>query len=585
MNLKEKICYLLLIPFFLGLLLPDFFWGTHGLTFLGKFHHLIFLLIVIVIGFFDFSNLKFELNRKSIPLIALLFVLIIWNFPIQNDNYGDAFQYQKLLEETMGTNPFELDEIWSFNSLASFGRKVTLNIFNIFSYLFESTYGTVFKVVGAVFGFGFILFWLRFIRATDFLGIKLVLSVLLIIAAPCTLVFYGHIETYAPLYFVLSAFVILLTKSLINGNLRFYFYAGLILLFLPFLHPITLLLIPIYGIVGLVLKYEMKFWSLFLKIVYPIYVSVGIVLYFFVFEDHIDPRFMEGVRDIDRLFLPLFSPDAPLDNYNLFSWQHFLDLFNLLFYWSPVFVLLIYLGVFQRRKINWNCPLIVIGGSGLILLFSFLFALNPLLGLPMDWDLFSIPSPFIIVLSIGLISQLTFSKSQIKVYLISSVFGLTSIVVNLIEVPNANRVESLGVWNYQSYYLRTNINLIHSAGIISKSSEEDYLEVKSRQENLLKGLRSLSSDPMLAGLFYDDAYFALTVKRDYELAINKLNKSIYAYPGFNEAKLLLMRLYEQIGECKLSEEVSLELLNVQFPNKVEAIKNYKRITSCSRNSD
>ena len=69
-----------------------------------------------------------------------------------------------------------------------------------------------------------------------------------------------------------------------------------------------------------------------------------------MFKDYNDPRTLTDFKDIDRLFLPVFSPEPPLDRYNLFSLNHILDYLNMMLMWSPAALFLIaYAFIFKKQ--------------------------------------------------------------------------------------------------------------------------------------------------------------------------------------------------------------------------------------------
>lgn len=134
---------------------------------------------------------------------------------------------------------------------------------------------------------------------------------------------------------------------------------------------------------------------------------LGLAAYFLVFKDHVDPRQLQDFTDIDRLFLPLFSPAPPLDRYNLLSWNHAFDFLNICLFWSPVllFVLTWVVG-FERKRVDWNRleirgVLLAIG-----LLLGMMWMINPLFSMPMDWDLFCFPMVFLLVFLLVIIRQI-----------------------------------------------------------------------------------------------------------------------------------------------------------------------------------
>ena len=161
---------------------------------------------------------------------------------------------------------------------------------------------------------------------------------------------------------------------------------------------------------------------------------VGAFLYFFVFQDYKDPRLLQDFRDIDRLFLPLLSPAPPLDRYNLFSINHIFDYFNIMMLWSPpALFLLVIIGLFYRKQINWKTPQIVITGLTFLLFTTFLFMINPLFSMPMDWDLFSLPAPILLIFVLALLKDVQPTNLAGKILpgcLALAILSLPTFIVN-----------------------------------------------------------------------------------------------------------------------------------------------------------
>lgn len=567
------------MPFILGLVLPDYFWGTHSFVFLPpvlKFGGIALLLSVFYLKI-DFP--KIDLYKFHFLLISILFACFFYFFSIPDDNYGDAFQLKSFNNRIMAKAPWETKEWGSFLSIPSMGRKFTLNFVNIVSYFTQLHFKAVFQWLGVLFGAGFVYIWLNFINDISRGKKQQLIFSLVFLLAPFTLVFYGHIETYAPVYFLISLYLINLCRAVLLKTSRNLWISGVLIFILPLFHPISILLTPLFLFVIICNKRKKVNlnWSIFLKWIYIPFFLAGCILYFFVFEDYNDPRVLKNIRDIDRLFLPLISPEAPLDRYNIFSWQHLFDLGNLLFYWSSTSLIVLAIAIVKRKQIDFNDPLIFIGGSGTLLMFSFLFPLNPLLTLPMDWDLFSIPSVFFAIFSIGILRQFQLGQTMNKVIFISIIFGSMSIIVNLIPSSHALRLESIGIWNFKSYHIRSNINLIYSAGLQSAPNFNDYLTIKERQENKIIDLAIIGKDDMYAALLFDDGVYCLNQQNNLRLAKSKFKMAIEYYPDFNQAKLFLMNVYEGLNEYESAFLIARELQELGFPSLKEAEENLKRL--------
>ncbi|MGB1318142.1 MAG: hypothetical protein ACPG5W_08040, partial [Flavobacteriales bacterium] len=345
--------------YLLAFLIPESLWGFHYIYFAPGVLKVVLLALAGTLLIFPkqvkipvklerlFSTKDGEAKLLWLPLLLFIVVALYHSFPILLDEYGDAFQYRGRLETVPSKLPEKFyQELFSASFLPSMGRKTILYIYGLIAYSNNYTYQEVFKWAGLLFGLGYAIVWIGFVRyyLTNYKWQLLMMVAGLF--APFTQIFYGHNETYAPVFFMLISWLVLLVIQHKRKSGLLLSVLLVLLLISARLHPFCLLLFPAW-ILSLVQFYKHKksgsnitYRTSQLWFVAPIFL-VGAVLYFFVLKDYNDPRFLDDVKDIDRLFLPILSPEYPLNNYNLLGWNHILDFVNVIFSWSSAAWLLL----------------------------------------------------------------------------------------------------------------------------------------------------------------------------------------------------------------------------------------------------
>ena len=171
------------------------------------------------------------------------------------------------------------------------------------------------------------------------------------------------------------------------------------------------------------------------------------MLYFFILKDHVDTRDLNTqVMAFDRLFLPLFSPEPPLDRYNLLSFNHIFDFLSEVLIWSPIalFILLSII-LLARKSIDWNTLPVLTSGVTLLLFGGLFFVINPLLSMQLDWDMMAIPAPAFLVFVAVLAKQAERSFDARKLLLTCMAIAILSIPVFAVHakpIPLSLRLEA-----------------------------------------------------------------------------------------------------------------------------------------------
>ncbi|MGB0368845.1 MAG: hypothetical protein ACPGD8_05540, partial [Flavobacteriales bacterium] len=193
-----------------------------------------------------------------IPLVLLVMAALYNAYPILLDEYGDAFQYRGKLKTVPSKLPEKFyQELFSASFLPSMGRKTILYIYGLIAYSNNYTYQEVFKWAGLVFGVGYALVWIGFVRY--YLN-NYRWQLLMIVAglfAPFSQIFYGHNETYAPVFFMLITWLVLLVVQHKKKSGLLLFVLLILLIASARLHPFCALLFPAW-LLSLIQFYNLK---------------------------------------------------------------------------------------------------------------------------------------------------------------------------------------------------------------------------------------------------------------------------------------------------------------------------------------
>ena len=493
------------------------------------------------------------------------------------DFYGDAYKFNLFLNVAPKIMPLEAKEkLFSLAINAWSGEGTVLGAITYIAYFFQVTYKTAFIVFDAFFGGIYIFIWLHFVKSFVTSNIWRFSLILGGVTAPFLLLFFGHIEIYAPIICINLLWIYIALLATKSNKLRYLVLLVFILLLSIKLHAISVLCIPALALL---------LWNHF-KGVYPSWKQIagfilvpiffaGSILYFFVFKDHMDNRSLqETAMALDHLFLPLFSPKAPLDNYNLLSFNHIFDFFSMGFLWSPIaiFFVLLFL-ILKRKEINWNAPNIKISGVSLFLFLSLFFVINPLLSMPIDWDLFSIPAIYLLAFTVALTSQVEVKFQSFKILyasLILAVLSLPTFLVHQSPKSISLRLETLSQYIYTSYYEWTVQTFQNALSIKYDSSTNESI----RREQLLSTLKPKAKkgiDYEYTSLLNDQGKFFLRKQNNPKKALTYFKEAMN-YGNSLNTQLVSLEAYFLLKQYDKAFEISQFLIQKQFPSYQKALK-------------
>ncbi len=538
----ENVLFLLSIFLYVfGLIWPDTFWATHFFYFLELKFFALFTLLIGAVLFLSKRNLfvRFRLNQFVIVVITILSFLIYYSVNISHDYYGDAKNFMPYKDEVARQlAPGFWNKFFSIQFKTGGSRWAVFDLYVLISYWFKVNINQVFVVMGALLGAGFNFLWFQFVKRFVTNVNQQIVLVAVGCLTPVGLLFCGHLEVYALVLFLTMFWLYVLVIALAEKNKNSFWVSLLILVVLVKFNTISILLIPVVFLSGVWLYFgshpKLRLWFQSYKIVLytllPIAV-LGLLAYFFVFQSHNDSRELtNNVQDIDRLFLPLFSPQSPLDTYNLLSFNHVFDYLMVFAFLGGSLVFIVFVVISKRQQLFDN-PLINLLSISILLYLGFLFMINPLMSLPVDWDLYMQVFPFVLVWLL-----LVFKEENIKIdktlvckVLILSLMSLSAYPVLSHVDRHSKRFEAVGVRVYKTYYQHSGSYMLYA---LQMNYEQDAY--KQRKDALLKKLKPFQREPkdrVMAELHLDQGIIEY-YKRNYIESKAYLNKAKDYYPNF-----------------------------------------------------
>lgn len=582
----------ILALFGLGLVFHEKLWAFHYPAFLPIVATvLVFLLALLLVHtphFYDWDKIGQRLEglkwNRFLPYgIAMVMGILYWMLPIAMDLYGDAAEITRQLDARFTAfDPQMLkDALLPVFDLKT-GTISFYGIVGLFAYLFDANGLDTLFALEAVLGATFVLLWLRLVRELMVSSVGRIVMGLIGLTSPALLIYFGHVEIYAfPMTFNL-AFVTSLVLFF-RTQKRWYFWMLLPLLYFCIQFSITgILLIPIYLLAIIFYIWTMKkgaakFWTwkqIFLYMLLPASLT-GIFVYVFVTESVYGGRFYT-VETLDKvIFLPVMTPEeAPLDRYNLFSFAHLWDYFNLWFVWSApgVFIAAV-AGTRIRRQINWSAPELQVVATGFLIYFMFFFVLNPLLGMASDWDLMSLPAPLFLVMVLLIASQiekLGFFSKLVGGSVAFCLLSMTTFWVNSQPEPLSRRLEVVGSQNFQTSYI----------GAIT--SWKGALDMETDTEKEIQRIKDLLSvnytfvvkgnDPEYAYLHWRLGGIFENEKKDLPLAIEQYEAAREAAPFFGINLNHLVGACYYAGEYEKADLYAEDMIRFPYPNLPTALR-------------
>ena len=566
----------------IGFLFPTTWWSSHFFFLLNTSQWISFIAIALSCLILTYKKPFAALfqNKKLLSSIVLtiLFMICFSAFPITTDYYGDAYKMHAFLTKIPNSIPQGAhDNFFQFSLDPWAGQNTTYSLITYIAYYCNVSYKTAYYIFNTLFGGAFIFTWVYFIF--NYIENKGWQFILIIsgITAPFLLNFFGHYEVYAIVLFLTLSWMILAlyqikTKSKLYLGLLF----PLLLLCVKF-HAISLLLFPAWlALIWIQYKPNSFTWGRLLTfIITPIYIA-GTLLYFFYFKDYNDSRSLHNntAMAFDHVFLPLVPPEAPLDQYHVLSSAHIFDFFAEGLIWSTVALFIICCLLFVYRKsLQFSTPEFKIAVLTLLLYASIFFMINPLLSMPMDWDLFSIPAPLLLIVLVVLIKPISHKispKPLIYPVLIIGLLNLPVFITHTSDKSIALRLEQLSIRIYSTYYEWSALNLDRAMRLDNPMNDKRNRRSKEIIQQLKPHARP-KIDREFAKILIDQGRYHLRTTHNYQEALLLFETSKRYFNNPN-ASLLAIETHFNLNNYNEAYTIAQSLITASYPSSSKAIR-------------
>lgn len=301
----------------------------------------------------------------------------------------------------------------------------------------KSTALAAFQGISIISGIGFVLGAFSVARIVDPAPRRRLLAWIAIVFAGTSLLFFGYVEFYPPLWGLMLFHVAFLYRYIENGlNV---WPATVILAAACAIHLQCLTLAP--GLMCAVwLRHKMRH-STAQDVRFParsvLFIGViGVAVFAWLYVTRME---------FETIFLPLFTGRPRSPEYAVFSIKHLVDLFNLLIVVCPLALVL----CSSALRGKWNAlvdwPLAIATVSATCA-WLFLLLVDPVLGMGRDWDLFSVavaPTVILLLLASAKQSPIPSAGFLISAAIVSLLIGTTFITTNLVTHTSETRYHSL----------------------------------------------------------------------------------------------------------------------------------------------
>lgn len=579
---------IILALYMVGYFWPERFWGVHFFRFLETEQLLAILLTglsvaVIPFGLFEMVNSHLRKWKSSSFLIfaaltSITFGALVYMNPIAYDPYGDAVRFQNHLDKVASISPQIYNYLFGFSLDAWSGEKSVLALVSVVSYHLNLIHAEAFSLLDTVSAVIFSFTWLTYVfRNTSNRALVLPLG-LAGLMGPCTLIFFGHAEIYAPALAAIMVWVTMISEAVRSKTLINQFLLLIVNLLVIKLHPIGIMLMPVSFVVVASSYLGDKMPLLKEKKLIPVILTpiliLGLAVYFFILQDHIDDRSLQiTAKQYDHLFLPLLSPEPPLHKYNMFSLNHIVDFMNVLLMISPPMLLIFLMGITLRPKnSSQNMSVLNYLTLALALVLLLLFAINPLLSMPMDWDLYMLFVPILlgaaVLVTEGNVAALIVRNASIVLGLsvLSTAFVVSSQNANNIS----DRLLTIAVHVHNSYYEWT-MNIIDRA--FSNSTDTETIKNTKRDELREKlRLNAQNHDREFSEFLRQDSKRCYQMEGDYVNAQRYLTEALKYNPSDGNNYTTGVELNFELKRYKEAFRLSQKLIELSHPDKETALR-------------
>lgn len=420
------------------------------------------------------GNLRFWLPAAG--LIAL-FGLVFYLLRARTHFLGDGYALLSVLGERspLALKVREVGEslvhIWSRSALGGAGRAALIG-----SQIISIASGVAFLTAVGFFA------GRLFERTSDRLLFLVGLA-----SGGYMLLYFGYVEYYS--LFVLSVLVFTLTGLLVaRGEANRWLMLPLLALAI-FFHILGVTLIPA-AIYLLVIRTRAGHAFARMKLTSRVAMALAMAVVLLVVFHH----FYTNSYYFRFAFVPLFSNRFTVEGYTLFSLRHLADIMNLLILLLPgLLVMVALLPVFSTeavlRKKEYRYLLLLT-----LSVWGAVFVLDPKLGMPRDWDLFSFVGVPLAVLAYYFLLN---NRRAVKPYLTLSLLCVISGLLTLIPRAVSQTQQDIAIAHFRSYMAldrmkslnarRVLVDYYSARGERAKANEEISRWQKEHPERFLFG--------------------------------------------------------------------------------------------------
>lgn len=584
----------ILLLYTLGYLYPDEFWAFHFPAFLPGGWGLILIVVAVLLSTagLRWTPESFQFIRKYdkfwLYVLPVLVGIAVYQLPMFMDVYGDSKYIVPEPDSIIREFPQKhLDHLLDFNlTNPKVGTATTTGLTGLLAYYMGISVGETFRLLEALCAVVFVFLMLSIVKKQVQNEAQRVVLILMCISTPLLMFFCRHYEIYFPVYVILAG----IWLSVINyfnkpSVVRLLIVAALSLLYVKF-HVSAIAVAPVLGLIVIGHFFAKKgFWEklswkrLIRWLVLPAY-TLGAFVYVFITKSANGPRSFTPDNLTDAIFLPIQAAEpAPLDNYNLLSWNHISDYLSTFFIWSaPAVLIIVILLVFHRKRLDTSQPILKVVTYGLLMVIPLFFVLNPLLSMQVDMDLMVIPGVTFMVFAIVLTSTYKAkeeARNSLFSYLVLPVLGLvllswTGLVVNNNKKMLSEHTISMGIRSYKTYWRGSSTSILE--GLSLKETDKERSERLHQVLQELEPLAVPGNDLEMSEL---KRWMALY---DHQSGANAFQVKEHLESGFKYDSLNI-NLVNDIVAFHVAQHdykgafryVSL-MARMQYPSKEEALK-------------
>lgn len=551
----------------------ELWWGIHFYTYLPPplpYILVSLLLLTLLIPLRYYRKAEEKYRHLAIPenaVIVCLFLLPVLAFPlfyqhnIETDIYGDSRVILNRL--TADSNEVfeaeQLTEIFHPNIFRKGnGEYLTSNAVKIIRTHEAVDTFHAFKIWNALWGSLYLLVLAGFVFSLSRQVLYVVTMFGIGLAPGFMSSFLGYSEVYAPALCLSLLYLFCLYHLLAKPGWWRLTITALALVAAIKSHITLTFLLPSFILAaGHMIIPNLQIWHIFRKpsktllwIVLP-----GTLLFFFAVYMGLGNYNTSHVlnpnnnSEISRhIFLPILKEAPPLDRYSLFSSSHSLDFINLVLFWSAPAILIVLLALCAGKKAVWPFShriLFLNLVTGLLLFFF----INPILSMPRDWDMMSMPATSLLAVALVILPFFPWSAAaglKLKTLFVSVILAiicLTSMWVNTDKPMISERLTDVGVHIYKTYWAGS-AYILNVACNPLKSDTLAHIELRKEIVKRVEPYAVKRVDTQFADLLakLGELYF---MKRDWATATAYFEKSARYGQTPNSIYMLMAGYFNQ----------------------------------------